>query len=559
MGCQDTDIPLVNTGIVAEKASALLVSSVSHDDKMYHTLAAEMYRLNGDDATATLHYEKIIKGNTDLGLAKIATETAAQTEHLALAVANAKHWVSLSEDQVEARQYLALLLLRSDDFDAAAAELHTINQRINEAGHDGLSFIASLISLESHKGQAFNAFETYVKSYNNSPAAQLKLAELTLNQHSSQLALDRLDQLNKELTTEEQEESMVLRSKALHKLGRADESIEIMSILVDKPEVDDMTRLEYARLLMLNGDELGATDQLQLVYLNTPTNLEVLKSLVGLRISQGEFQQAEDYAKTLADNVAYASVAHHYLAEIHESRNEMDEAIRAYGSVGSGDYFNSAQQRISELLVEQYSLDIATNWLSEARNKVNSDEKRFLYWRLDAKLRASYEDKSGALNAYRRAYQLDSSNNRMNYQYAITAQNANEIPLAEELLLEMLERNPTDANIFNTLGYMLLENTKRLDDAEAYITKAHELRPNDAIIIDSLGWLYFKQGKVKEAAALLMDAYEKTEDPEIATHLIEVLLTQGQTQEAIALLARVMEQYPNDEHLKSIKKKIIDI
>jgi Flp pilus assembly protein TadD len=301
---------------------------------------------------------------------------------------------------------------------------------------------------------------------------------------------------------------------------------------------------------------LAATEQLLAVYLNTPTNLEVLKSLVGLRISQGQFQLAEEYAKTLAENVVYENVAHHYLAEIHESRNEMDEAIREYSRVGNGNYFNSAQQRISELLVEQYSLEIATSWLSEVRNKSNTDERKFLYWRLEARLRARYSDKQGALNSYRRAYQLNSNDGRMNYRYAMAAQSAGDFPLAEQLLVEMIERNPADANAFNTLGYMLLEDVGRLEDASAYITKAYELQPNDAIIIDSLGWLYFKQGKAKDAAVLLMTAYEKTEDPEIASHLIEVLITQGQTKEAAALLTRVMEQYPNDEQLKSIKKKL---
>ncbi|PWQ98926.1 tetratricopeptide repeat protein [Leucothrix arctica] len=558
-GCQDTDLPLVDTSVVAEKASSPMASSVHPDEKMYHTLAAEMYRLEGDDATATLHYEKILQGSTDIGLAKIATETAAQTEYLEIAVANARHWVSLSEDQVEARQYLALLLLRSDQFENAAAELSVIDQRITDAGHDGLSFITSLISLESHKEQAFNAFEAYVKSYNNSPAAQLKLASLALKQHGAESALSRLNSLSGELTTEEQESLLILRSKVLHKQGDIEGSIGIMRQLVDRPNVDDMTRLEYARLLMLNDDELGATAQLQAVYVNTPTNLEVLKSLVGLRLAQGQFAQAEVYAKTLAENVVYASVAHHYLAEIHESRNEMDEAIREYSKVGGGNYFSSAQQRISELLVEQYSLDIATSWLSETRNKVDSDEQKFLYWRLEARLRARYKDDKGALNAYRRAHQLDSNNGRMNYQYAMTAQVVGEVALAEKLLIDMIERNPSDADAFNTLGYMLLEETERLDDASAYILKAYELRPNDAIILDSLGWLYFKQGKINDAVALLMSAYEKTDNPEIATHLIEVLITQGQRKEAIALLARAMEQYPNDEQLKSIKKKIIDI
>ena len=106
---------------------------------------------------------------------------------------------------------------------------------------------------------------------------------------------------------------------------------------------------------------------------------------------------------------------------------------------------------------------------------------------------------------------------------------------------------------------MLLEETDRIDDAAAYIAKAHELRPKDVAILDSLGWLKYKQGNIPEAMTLLMDAYQQSEDPEIASHLIEVMIIQGQQQEAKAVLVRMIQQYPDDERLKSMQKKIIDI
>ncbi|RVU83869.1 tetratricopeptide repeat protein [Leucothrix sargassi] len=558
IGCQGSDMPVAQSE--APKPTPVIetqsVSTVSVDDKMYHTLAAEMHRLQGDDANATLHYSEIVEGSQDEALLKVATESAAQSEYLDIAVRFARHWLSISSDEVEPRQYLALLLLRSSEYAAAAAEMHAIEQEINEAGHDGLAFVTSLVSLESHKDQAFRAFEIYVTDFNRTTSAHLKLADLALKQQGSESALTRLNELNKELSNQEEEASLVLRSKALHRQGDVEGALKIMQGIIDTGSVEDVTRLEYARLLMLSNQEVQATNQLEAVYLNTPTNLEVLKSLVGLRISQGQFQQAEQYAIALSKDEVHASVAHHYLAEIHESRNELDEAIREYGQVENGSYFDSAQQRISELLVEQYSLAIATKWLSESRQNSYSDERKFLYWRLEAKLRSRYGKEADALEAYRQAYQLNPTNNRMNYQYAMTAQRAGDIALAETLLLEMTQRNPADADAFNALGYMLLESGERLDDAETYITKAYELNPNDAIIIDSLGWLYYKQGKINDAASLLMSAYQMIEDPEIATHLIEVLLKQGQTQEATALLSKVMEQYPNDEDLISIKKKL---
>jgi len=126
-------------------------------------------------------------------------------------------------------------------------------------------------------------------------------------------------------------------------------------------------------------------------------------------------------------------------------------------------------------------------------------------------------------------------------------------------LLEIIRHDSENASALNAIGFMLLEKTDRLAEASAYIEKAHLLMPDDAAITDSMGWLQFRKGNFKQAAGLLASAYQKTEDPEIASHLIEVLVSQGETKRAKELLVRMMEQYPDDERLKDIKKKIIDI
>ena len=561
-GCADAELPLVSETEAASLTAAepqVQVPSVSSGQKMYHVMAAEMYRLQGDDANATLHFERVLPGNTDPELARIATETAAQTEYLDKAISSAKQWVSLGGDLVESRQYLALLLLRDEQFDESAKQLNYIYQLISEGDHDGLSFLASLISLESHQKQAFKAFETYVKSYNDTPLAQLKLASVALDQRSYGEVISRVDALKEGLTPEESAEANVLRSKALYKQGREEESLNVMSDLVTSSDVDDVSRLEYARLLMLNDDQQGAIDQLSIIYQNSPGNLEVLKSLVALHIAQGQYVQAEKNARILAENVVYESLAHHFLAEIHESRNEMDAALREYREVAQGQYFSSAQRRISELLVEQYSLDIAKEWLQGKRKSADAMDQELLYWRLEAELLAKYNDTKGAAEAFRNAYQIDPNNSNMNYQYAIVAQSIGQLEQAEDLLSELIVREPANADALNALGFMLLEETDRIDDAAAYIAKAHELRPKDVAILDSLGWLKYKQGNIHEAMNLLMGAYEQSEDPEIASHLIEVLIIQGQQQEAKALLVRMIQQYPDDERLKSMQKKIFDI
>ncbi len=560
-GCKDVELPLISESNAAALTTEdrKSISTVSPNQHMYHILAAEMYRLQGDDASATLHYEQVIDGNQDEALARVATETAAQTEYLKKAIHSAEQWVKIGGDQVEARQYLALLLMRDKQFDRAAAELNEIHHLIADGDFDALSFLTSLISLESHHDSAFAAFEIYIKKYHNTPSGNLKLARVALDQQKFADAIARVDGLEGKLTPNESEEARVLKSKALYKQGNKEASMKVMQNLVSADKVDNASRLEYARLLMMNDDKVGAIAQLEAIYANTPENLEVLKSLVALYISEGKYVEAEKHSKTLVAQGAYQDLAHHFMAEIHESRNEMDEALHDYGEVGEGEYYGSAQRRITELLVEQYSLSVAKDWLVTKRKATESEDLDFMYWRLEAELLLKYRDQKGAFVAFKNAHKLDPDNTRMNYQFALLAQENGEIALAESLLFEIIQQEPEDASALNALGFMLLEKTDRLTEAAAYIEKAYEIMPDDAAITDSLGWLHFRKGNFKKAAKLLLSAYQKTEDPEIASHLIEVLVSQGESNQAKALLTRMMAQYPDDERLKNIQKKIIDI
>jgi tetratricopeptide (TPR) repeat protein len=561
VACKDSEHPLIANTQAEEVVAAVQVGeSASPSEKMYHTMVAEMYRLQGDDVSATMHFAEVLTGNTDEALARVATETAAQTEYTKQAIFSAKQWVSIGGAEVEARQYLALLLLRDEQYTEAAEQLNNIHELITAGEHDGLSFLTSLISLESHKGKAFQAFETYVKLYNDTPSAHLKLADLSFENQDYQGTLQRLKTLGgDELSAEEQSHAKVLESKTLYKVGNYKQAVAAMQQLTEQSGVSDVVRLEFARLLMMNDDEAGAINQLEAIHQNSPENFEVLKSLVAMHIANDQFVQAEKHAQRLMEDPDYQSLAHHFLAEIYESRHDMDAALREYGAVEQGEFYSSAQRRISELLVEQYSLDVAKDWLASQRNVVETADQAFLFWRLEAELLAKYKDYASSVVAYEKAYRIIPGNIQLNYEYAVVTQHLGNVDRAEQLLTGIIQVDLKHADALNALGFMLLEKTDRLTEAAGYIQKAHDLRPNDPSIKDSLGWLYFRQGKVADAAALLLNAYSETEDPEIASHLIEVLLTQGQQQEARELLARMIQQYPEDPSLKSVQKKIIDI
>lgn len=85
----------------------------------------------------------------------------------------------------------------------------------------------------------------------------------------------------------------------------------------------------------------------------------------------------------------------------------------------------------------------------------------------------------------------------------------------------MDSENPT---ALNSLGYLLAEENREIDNALRYCRKAVAHKPENALYLDSLAWAYHRNGETEEAYALLRKALSlDPECREIQEHLREVM------------------------------------
>ena len=117
------------------------------------------------------------------------------------------------------------------------------------------------------------------------------------------------------------------------------------------------------------------------------------------------------------------------------------------------------------------------------------------------------------------------------------------------------KRWPDSAMVLNALGYVLADNTEEFVEAEKLIRKALEFDPQSAAIIDSHGWVLYKLGRHEDGLAELQRAYDRMKDPEVASHIVEVLAELDRRDEAIDVLERAEKQDPDSEMLKSVRKR----
>ncbi len=545
-----------NSSLSLNQTTARLNDSVS--EQFYHVMVGELYGGIGDDKHSLEYYLKVAMESDDPKIAKRATQIASRSGQNKKAVKVAQRWLQLAPKSLEARQYLALLLLRQKQPQKSAEQLHKVQLELDKQGKDGAEIIGAMLASERQAEMLYQMYQHYRTLEPESHKVQLILASLAFKAHHYQEALDVIEPVPAQLRGESKEQALLLQSKILYKLKRGSEAMQVLSPLMKSKSTTDVALLEYIRLLIMDKRNEDAAEVLLRLRKKHPHNTDINKALIALYIDLKEYSEAEKHIPDLLKSIRYRGVAHHFKAEIYESRHELDSALSEYEQVHDGELYQSAQSRIPQLLIQQHGLDIAREWLHQKISNAKIAKIKAKFLNIEAIILLERQEYKDALGLFDEADALTPNNIDIRYSRAIALQELKQIARAELDFRFVLSQRKNDINTLNALGYMLASYTDRLDEAQVLINNALSLRPDDEMIIDSLGWLYFKQGKLDKAEQQLRKAYQANNNPEIASHLIEVLSKKGNKEEALVIFEEMIEQFPNDDQLKRVKQKVID-
>lgn len=138
---------------------------------------------------------------------------------------------------------------------------------------------------------------------------------------------------------------------------------------------------------------------------------------------------------------------------------------------------------------------------------------------------------------------------------------------SERIWRELLESDPNDAQVLNSLGYELADQNRRLDEAERMIRRALELDRRErriaagvspdsdvevdenAAFLDSLAWVRFRQGHHHEARTLLervVGLRDGRDDPTVWDHLGDVYARLGETAKAKSAWLKARSLYDRE-------------
>lgn len=502
--------------------------------EFYHVLVAEMYQQQDQSLLAIEHYLHAAKYTENKILLETTTTLAARAGQTQKALEMAKRWVNIDTKSLQARQFLALLLLRSDKFLESAKVLDDIQSLVANDAEQAITshqFLHQMLNLESHSSQAFKAYRAYLKNHRDQPQnnensdiydfQQITLAKLAIKAKQYKTVLSALK-------NEKSSDGLLLKAKALHQLRKTSQSVKILKPIINKKTTSDVVRFEYVRFLIYANQKNEARLELKKLVKKHPDNKDLIKSLVALNLDQKKWNEAEFFANKLLIYKDYQSDARHFLGEVFEARGANQKALLSYLQVVDGKMTTNAQKKIPELLQKEQGLAAARLWLHKQRLGEGLDLS-------DKVLSNIVGTQKQTKNTPKKSHKESSEN--------IVIKTSKKLSKKRKASLYKLEAD-------------LLFASHTFDTALEFYQRAVVLDPKNTEIRYSRGLLYEKQGKLKLAEkdflyALNIDkndvsSLKHLKSPEMATHLIDVLQKQGQQHQAKNLLMQMKRLFPNN-------------
>ena len=514
----------------------------------YHVFMGELAVERGDGKTAAREYLAAARLSPDPSLASHAAVLAYGAGDDAQALEAARRWQALAPKDGNAAQFVAVMDTRLGDVAGAAGEFES--QARSEGGH-GYSSDAMMLEQESDAAHAMPVLARIVADEMQSADAHFALAHAALN--FKQYPLAEKESRTALALDPGSDDILVLLSRALVNQGRSAEALPALQARLKAAPANLPLHLAYGAILEEAGDDDAARSEFEAILATHPDDPETLYTLGLLTLQQKDVSAAKTYFTRLLKTGRRNDDASYFLGSIAELQKQYPAALDWYHRVGDGERWMAAQSGIGRSLVAGGKPDAARTFFDEL---VGDDpEDAVLLRQSEAQVFSDAGDMRAALAVYDGAITDAPDNDDLLYGRAILLEQAGKAEAAEQDLDTVIKHEPDDAEALNALGYTLTLHSTRYREAHAYIEKALSLSPDDPAIMDSMGWVDYRLGDGQAALAYLQKAYAAQADPEIAAHLVEVMLSIGDRDGAHALLLKALKADPDDQALKSLEAR----
>jgi Flp pilus assembly protein TadD len=519
----------------------------------YHVMVGEMAAQRHQPERAALEFLKAVEAAPDPELAMRAASLALSAHNEPLALQAAQRWQELAPDEADPREAVARLALRAGKRDEALKQCEALVRGHAGGLDEGFRQVAQVLSQEGGKKddalavmeQLRGKWPQLAGAYHAQSLLALRFGNVELAERSAREAL--------RLSPGSRETLLLLTGVLVRKGDIAGADATMAEILKGGGDPAEL-RMGYARLLLEAEQIDAARREFEAVLAARADAWEARFALGLLELERESLDAAEPHFRALLASPDFRQRAAYYLGRIEEVRNHPAQALAWYEQVTEGDQAIEAVTRRAIALGRLGKLEDGRRLMSEMRRGLPMYATRFYLAEGELLLDADAGDQ--ALVLYDQALKENPGEADLLYGRSLVHERLKNVPAAEADLRRILSGDADDARAMNALGYMLTVHTQRLDEARKLVARALEITPDDAAVIDSMGWIEFRQGRPREARALLEKAFGKVKDPEIAAHLGEVLWTLGERDRARQVWQGALTRDPRHRVLRDTVERL---
>ena len=518
-----------------------------------HLVQAEIALRQNQYREAAREFRLAAELSDDPGIAQQATRIAYSYGFNEEALASARRWAKLDDEDDEALLYVAQLYLRTGEVRKSRRSFEKLLKRGREPADERLLALIPFLSRED-ASLSYELMLKLARPYQDSAEANYAVAVMALQAGDSKAASERA---RKAFEIEpDWVKPHLLYARAMLLSGDEEGAIDYTSRLVgDDPDPDPEARLELAIMLLSVGRDDDALSQVNQILLEQPARSDALRLMAIINFRLDRLDAARADFQDLLETGHYTMDALYYLGRIADRNSELEQAVRYYSQVTRGSNAIISQRRAAGIMVQMGEEEEALEHLS-AFAGINPNFALDML-QAQAQLLSSMERFPEALEYYDKvvAYRPDSEGAYLGKAELLLLMGR--LDDAIDLYRKTAKRWPDSAMTLNALGYTLADRTDQYDEAAKLIQKALELDPESAAIIDSWGWVLHRQGQHDEALIHLERAYERFRDPEVASHIVEVLWALQRHDDAETTLENAELLYPDNELLKSVRERLL--
>lgn len=516
-------------------------------DPMEASMAGEFALQAGQLPDAARHYLQAARSANDPVLAERATRIALLADEDVLARDAFKAWQSLAPEGGQAQRMVAAsLALRAGDKRASRRELRAL---LADGGTGWRSALAALFGAVGKQQKLVVAMIDGIVDDQALPdSLQAWMGFGGLAQRLEQPAL--VERIVGEIVRRFPGEPRValLRAQLLREDGKLDEARGLLAGLDDAARASPQLRWSLAGEYDALGDSARAAQVLAWGAQDDASRaqramlLDKAGDKAGLAILYDELKREATHPNPMRRLL---------LGQLAELLERYQDARGWYANVPGEEVQGIARLRGASVLHAMGNKAGAYEELRaiQADATLDEDARRDGYL-LEAELRLKDKDAPGELDAYARGLAAFADDEALLYSRALLWERRDEIGKAEADFRRILVISPDDVNTLNALGYTLADRTTRYREALELIDRARVAAPGNAAIIDSYGWVLFRLGKVREALSHLRHAYALQKDPDIGSHLGQVLWVLGERDEARKHFEEVRKLDPENRSLQ---------